>query len=208
MNLKRNAPRTGLSTRIVRAGIAGLVSVAAVAGLATGCLDRPICPDPAHPDQCSPAVKNVFVTNLVQSSVDKIDLLFMIDNSPAMADKQVLLGQAVPQLVGRLVNPICVDANGVSGNTPPDPDAACDAGFERELRAIKDIHIGVVTSSLGGHGAAICTPAAVGWNPTQDDKGHLLGLTRSGLTSYNSEGFLAWDRRPGTSPQARTTWAR
>ncbi len=82
-----------------------------------------------------------------------------------------------------------------------DPNTACAAGFEREFQAIKDIHIGVVTSSLGGHGATICSPDDVnGFNPTEDDKGHLLGLTRPGLTTYAGQGFLAWDPAAKYSP--------
>ncbi len=148
-------------TLLVCRAIAGLAKIAAVAGLAPGCLDRPICPDPDHPDACSPNVKNVFVSNVKQDAVDKIDLLFMIDNSSSMADKQKLLGSAVPELVGRLVNPICVDADGnPGGETPKQPEQACPAGFQREFKPIKDIHIGIVTSSLGGHGSAICGPSA------------------------------------------------
>src|SRR5512144_1995052 len=52
---------------------------------------------------------------------DKIDLLFMIDNSISMSDKQAILRAAVPDLVNRLVNPICVDAQ---GNTYPAPAEA------------------------------------------------------------------------------------
>ncbi|MEB2313277.1 MAG: hypothetical protein OZ921_12955 [Sorangiineae bacterium] len=191
---KENAQRPSLATRLVRAGVLGVVSVVGIAGTVVGCLDRPICPDPDHPNACSPQGKNVFVATITQSSVDKIDLLFMIDNSASMADKQKLLGDAVPKLVNRLVNPVCVNrTTGAVTDPPADPDALCPQGSEREFSAIKDIHIGVVTSSLGGHGATICTPTYSQWNPTQDDKGHLVGLTRAGLNSYQNQGFLAWD---------------
>src|SRR5437762_605146 len=43
--------------------------------------------------------------------LDKVDLLFAIDNSASMGDKQALLAAAVPTLVGRLLNPRCVDAD-------------------------------------------------------------------------------------------------
>src|SRR5579883_378024 len=45
-------------------------------------------------------------------AVSKIDLLFMIDNSSTMSDKQSLLAQAVPDMMARLVTPNCVDAGG------------------------------------------------------------------------------------------------
>ena len=41
--------------------------------------------------------------------VDRADLLFMIDNSPSMQDKQVLLARVVPTLLNRFLNPPCVD---------------------------------------------------------------------------------------------------
>src|SRR6185436_9778288 len=90
-----------------------------------------------------------------QDRVDKIDLLFMVDNSVSMADKQEILQAAVPDLVGRLVNPVCVDANGnqFPDDTPADPDANCPAGKGREFEPILNINIGVITSSLGSFGA-------------------------------------------------------
>src|SRR5260370_39390979 len=44
--------------------------------------------------------------------IDKIDLLFDIDNSDSMGDKQVYLEKAVPDLLNRLINPNCVDSSG------------------------------------------------------------------------------------------------
>ena len=43
----------------------------------------------------------------------RLDLLFMIDNSLSMADKQKFLQDAVPQLLNRLIIPNCVDENDV-----------------------------------------------------------------------------------------------
>jgi hypothetical protein len=37
---------------------------------------------------------------------DKVDLLFMIDNSPSMADKQALLKDSVPILLAMMINPM------------------------------------------------------------------------------------------------------
>ncbi len=50
-----------------------------------------------------------------------------------------------------------------------------------------------MSTSLGGHGAELCSPASPSWNPEQDDAGHLLGKARPGVASYDSAGFLAWD---------------
>ncbi len=123
----------------------------------------------------------------------QIDLLFMIDNSPSMGDKQAVLSRSAVGLVTRLVNPACVAPDGTSAGAPSGPDAPCPSGTQREFKPVTDIHVGVITSSLGGHGATICSQAWQQWNPAQDEHAHLVGLTRSGLTSYNDEGFLAWD---------------
>ena len=48
----------------------------------------------------------------IRPRADNIDLLFMIDNSGSMADKQIILAKAIQDLVDRLTNPLCVDAMG------------------------------------------------------------------------------------------------
>jgi hypothetical protein len=93
---------------------------------------------------------------------DKVDLLFMIDNSPSMADKQAILKDAIPQLVKRLVNPGCIRADGTydsdyNGN-------ACPAGTTRDFDPVNDIHIGIITSSIGAHGASVCLATETGHN--------------------------------------------
>src|SRR5262245_14316216 len=77
----------------------GLVVAAACVG--TGCLNRPIEP-------VEPKTTTTIVERLTQSAVDKIDIVLDLDNSRSMADKQEILALAVPDLVERLVNPICV----------------------------------------------------------------------------------------------------
>jgi len=128
--------------------------------------------------------------------VDKIDLLFMIDNSRSMADKQEILNDAVPALLDRLVNPLCVDPD--SGALSQPVGGQCQAPLEREFTAVDDIHIGIVTSSLGGHGADTCSPASGGlYDPSQEDNARLLPSVRrglpQGLPEYNGTGFLVWD---------------
>ncbi len=140
----------------------------------------------------------------------KIDLLFMIDNSASMSDKQSVLAESVGALVSRLVNPICVAPDGTPGATPSSPDAPCAAGTSREFLPVADIHVGVISSSLGGHGATICDPGWGQYNPTQDEHAHLIGKTRQGVQSYNNTGFLAWDpgakdTPPGASNAAAFT---
>src|SRR6187402_2221742 len=121
------------STRLLRIGLAGLLTAGTVAGLATGCLDRPVV-------DASPETSNVFVDQIVQTSVDKIDLLFMIDNSVSMSDKQEILKDAVPVLVNRLIAPICVDENGkaIAGSNAK-PDGSCTGAGSPEFSPIGDI---------------------------------------------------------------------
>ncbi len=177
------------AVKLVRTGLAALASVGVMAGATAGCLDRPVSP-------LVPNTSNVFVDQIKQSAVDKIDLLFMIDNSASMADKQEILGFAVPDLVGRLVNPVCVDkATGTVSAPPPNPNDPCPVG-EREFKPIKNIHIGIITSSLGGHGADSCSTAmGMSFNATMNDSGRLVARDRGGapVGTYQNFGFLAWD---------------
>ncbi len=96
------------------------------------------------------------VTRLRLGAVQQMDLLFVVDSSVSMADKQALLNDAVPPLVTRLVNPLCVDpftGIGTATATPADPRPV---GSEREFAPLKDLHIGVITTSLGAHGGQVC----------------------------------------------------
>ncbi|HEY4103816.1 MAG TPA: hypothetical protein VGM44_07990, partial [Polyangiaceae bacterium] len=191
--------------RFVRAGIVTLM-VYTVACFAPACLDRKVVPS-------EPASSEILIDQVRQSLVTKIDLLFMVDNSASMADKQQILETAVPVLVKRLVTPICVDPTTrapVGGNA--NANGNCASG-QPEFRPVQDIHIGIVTSSLGSHGAAhsscaAAPPSANSDNPV-NDSAHLLGTIRGQVAdagidtdptavfplanTWNNSGFLAWD---------------
>ncbi|MBN1611903.1 MAG: hypothetical protein JW940_35055 [Polyangiaceae bacterium] len=155
---------------------------------------------------------NVFVDESAGTAIDRIDLLFMVDNSAAMQDKQDLLAQAVPVLLDRLLNPPCVtvEANAAGEHTPLDaseqptsPSGDCPSGYVREFPPVPDVHIGVVTSSMGGHGnPEFCNQAM------QDDHAHLLTANlRPGPTmpaTYDNAGFLNWDNRSAGDPRKAT----
>src|SRR5258705_11611474 len=81
-----------------------ILPIAFVAALAAGCLTRPVISG-------SPSTQAVIYDELSQTAIDKVDLLFAIDNSASMGDKQDLLAAAVPVLVNRLLNPNCVDSS-------------------------------------------------------------------------------------------------
>ena len=142
---------------------------------------------------------------------DKLDILLVVDNSRSMADKQEILSRATQDLVQSLANPPCVDPDGVFGTTPDSPLEPCPAGLVRRHVPITDIHIGVISSSLGGHGSdacpdvdtndATCAPSP---NETNNDKGHLLTrIDQCGgafAPTYEDKGFLAWDPTGALSP--------
>src|SRR5262245_29014157 len=97
MNCLHNSRRTLHATFF---GVLSLSSIVAVT--AAGCQDRPIAP-------AKPTVSARFVGQAKQEKMTKIDLLFMIDNSSSIADKQQILAETVPDLVTRLVDPVCID---------------------------------------------------------------------------------------------------
>jgi hypothetical protein len=85
---------------------------------------------------------------------DKVDLLLVVDNSSSMADKQLELARRIPVLIKALTNPD-VDATG-----------------KPKTQRVADLHVGVITSSLGSHGTSACDPSVT--NLHNDDRGHLL----------------------------------
>jgi hypothetical protein len=119
----------------------------------------------------------------------------MIDNSISMADKQRLLAESVPVLVQRLIDPICVD---VEGNPAGGTNQSGCSPDSPEFAPIEDLHIGIITSSLGNHGGDVCTPDPNEMPPrTLNDAAQLIASVRTGLYSYANQGFLVWDPRVG-----------
>jgi hypothetical protein len=153
--------------------------------VASACMTRPVT-------STEPQTSNLYVERIKNETIDKIDLLFMIDNSLSMGDKQKLFAKAVPQLVDRLVVPRCVNAAG-EVRARASADEECPADFVPEFRAVRDIHVAVITSSLGSHGAAASSCNDPVRKPHGDDRGLLLPNVRPNLVSYNNTGFLAWD---------------
>ncbi|WP_441292907.1 hypothetical protein ACSRUE_23185 [Sorangium sp. KYC3313] len=127
---------------------------------------------------------------------DKVDLLFVVDNSVSMADKQEVMRLALADFVDGLANPLCVDPTGVApGVRPPSGLSACPAGTLRVRTPVQDMHIGVISSSLGGHGSSACSPAA---SPSTADMARLLARSDpstgvNDLPTYQDKGFLVWD---------------
>jgi hypothetical protein len=152
------------------------------------CLQRDIA-------RVSPQTNTVFGKVETQSAVDKVDLLFMIDNSRSMGDKQDYLVKAVPDLLSRLLTPSCLDASGNPNGLVSDSAGNCAQGTA-EFRPVHDMHIGIVSSSLGSLGGDACkvAPDTSGTPPPapngQDDDGQLLN--RSQIAHASPSGFLDW----------------
>jgi hypothetical protein len=176
-------------SRIILAG--GLLTSALALSLSAGCLRRDVAAD-------DPTTKISFDTVVPQPAIDKVDVIVMVDNSSSMADKQRILADAVPDLVRGLVQPKCVDkkTRAPSGKLadPLQPEGAqCAAGTEPAFTPITDMHIGVISSSLGGMGSSTtCLPTESGRD--NDDKGHLLTRGEGGtkVAEAGELGFLAW----------------
>ena len=147
------------------------------------CTTRPVTTN-------APTTKTVVQIPLTEARITKVDLLFAIDNSASMGDKQELLKDAVPDLIRRLLTPLCIDPDDPNVTFGPSRGGACERG-EPEFAPISDLHVGIVSSSLGGLGSGSCPPDYVDhafpsaeWH--MDDRGHLVA--RSGPR----EGYLAW----------------
>ncbi len=165
-----------------------LVSTACalMGGAVFGCLSRPVAKQ-------DPTTKVNFTTNVAQKAVDKIDLLMAVDNSASMLDKQQFLGEAVPDLLNRLLTPNCVNsvtavATGAAADLSKPDGSQCPSGSEPEFKPISDIHIAIVSSSLGAFGDKnVCSDDA-----PLNDHGHILSRTAMGTSADAPAGFLAW----------------
>ncbi|MGO9835943.1 MAG: hypothetical protein ACLP1X_17200 [Polyangiaceae bacterium] len=183
----------------------GALVAAVVAGLAVmgaGCLTRPV-------ESANPNLKTNFTDVVHNSVIDKIDLLFDIDNSASMGDKQQYLEAAIPDLINGLINPNCVDptTNAAMG-TSTNGSCAAYPGTQVEFPPVHDMHIGIVSSALGQRLGDACLPGAMALAPfnnllaNNDDQAHLLNRSLTyaadlssatqGMVADASQGFLYW----------------
>lgn len=202
--MKTRMPR---SLRLAPTSLLGLAAVVS----ASGCLTRPLEPLDS---------RTTWTANFkqIRSGVDKIDIVLMIDNSRSMADKQAILADAVPNLVQGLLNPPCVGGDDQPiQDQPASPTESCPAGSARAFEPVFDVHIGIVSSSLGGHGSTSCVvqTAPPANNPSDttykatwsnNDMGHLLDRVDAAapdgakVPTYEGKGFLAWDPKQKLDP--------
>ena len=173
--------------RRTRCAVMAAVAASAIGVGGGGCLERPVV-------NRTPALDTVVNIVNPSQSIDKVDILFDIDNSASMGDKQAYLVQAIPDLVSRFVNPLCVDASGASHG--PSAAGVCPQGSSPEFAPVHDLHLGIVSSSLGQRGGDICGPTTPAVPPFQnvlahdDDRAHLLDRT----LTFNGPSVSEWNR--------------
>jgi hypothetical protein len=96
-----------------------------------------------------------------QQTSNKLDVLFVIDNSSSMAGKQKVLASSL-------------------------------TGFLSQVGALsKDIHFGVITTSIGAHGGSTVCQSSL--DPHNDDQAQLVPSKRDGVPSYMGSGYLSFD---------------
>ena len=133
---------------------------------------------------------------------EKLDLLFVVDNSSSMGDKQAIFKDAVRDMIDQLVNPPCLDRESQVFVDLPQGEP-CPSGSQRIFNPVKDIHIGILSSSLGPRGAIDDEiPDGCQDQPRGNDRAHLIPFMRDGLleSTYQSQGFLVWDPDQAQSP--------
>ncbi len=175
--MKRNlgSVRQSPVARVTRhAALVGSVLLAA--GVATtGCLDRELRP-------LVPCVSQGFVESVQQNAVDKVDLLFMVDNSGSMSEEQASLGSELPRLVTVLTT----------------GDRTGNGASSDDFAPVKNLHVGVVTCDMGvgGFNVPTCTR-----NPQFGDDGLLRTAGNTSVTGCMATYPKFLEYIPGTSPQ-------
>ena len=115
-----------------------------------------------------------------------------------------MLARGVAYLVGRLTSPPCVNGLGQVVDEPAD-GAPCERGI-RDFAPVRDLHIGVITSSLGAYGADVCNTVE-----DENDRGRLVSRRPGGagdVSTYEDLGFLAWDPDQRLNPPGEDDFER
>jgi hypothetical protein len=135
----------------------------AVAALALGaCPNQDLAP-------LAPCTVSGVTDDVPVKGVDKVDLLFMIDNSQSMAEEQGKLAAQLPDLVRIL--------------TTGDKDGDGKAEFQ----PVSNLHLGVVTSDMGA--AGVPGVPTCGRNDALGDDGILLRAAQPDTSAPNCQGF-------------------
>lgn len=150
--------------------------VLALSVLTSACLDREL--KPLNPCLVSSVSRSVPVTN-----IEKVDLLFSVDNSGSMAEEQSALKQQFPRMITILTTGM---------RTPDDPTP---------FPAAKDLHLGVVSSDMGALGQT----DVEGCSETGGDDGKLQNTPRGTIGCQAVyPPFLSYIAGPNTPEQIAT----
>src|SRR5581483_1610396 len=116
---------------------------------------------------------------LGQLQTDKVDIVFVIDNSASMGTKQDLLRRGISDFLDRIIFPPCITDDGKT--EIPRVNKDCPVGYKDKYIPVSDVHVGILTSSLGGGGGDVCNPDDTNpipqlkaFNRHNDDRGHLI----------------------------------
>lgn len=135
---------------------------------------------------------------------DKVDVLFVVDDSKTMADKSAILATSARALLERLVRPRCVDAEDRGKVLGTSEGGACAQGV-LEHAPIDDLHVGVITTSLGDGGANnVCAGVD---NARENQRAHLQtrGPNLEPVASAEKHGFIAYSSKGDPQAGAVTT---
>jgi hypothetical protein len=141
---------------------------------------------------------------------ERVDLLFVIDNSSSMADKQEVFKAAIPDLIDQMVNPPCVVTETQEFRAYDEAAGGCGSDARRIFGPVNDIHIAMISSSLGPLGTeGTETPLGCDDLAEENDRSWLLGRIRPELTadSYQNWGFLVWDPKAQAVPPGESDLA-
>lgn len=152
------------------------LSIALLAGsmLMGGCLERELQP-------LNPCTRSG-VSNVIRvDSVEKVDLLFMIDNSGSMQEEQQSLVAELPRMIQTLT----------SGDL--------DGDGEEDFPPVQSLQVGVITSDMGV-GESIVPRCSMGLG----DDGRLRTTGSDGCvpSGISSQGFLSFDPSGSVTPTA------
>lgn len=117
---------------MVRSGLVRLApALITCTALLTGCPNQELAP-------ITPCTVSGTSIDAAQTGVNKVDLLFVIDNSGSMSQEQVKLGQQLPKLVRVLLT--------------GDRDGVPNADGQPDFTPVASLHLGVVSSDMGVNG--------------------------------------------------------
>ncbi|MDH5492337.1 MAG: hypothetical protein OEY14_10320 [Myxococcales bacterium] len=110
------------------------MSVFALAIAAMGCVDRDLAP-------LNPCTVSGVVQVIKVDSVDKVDLLFMVDTSNSMVHEQAALAREIPTLIRALASGELLDPT--------------SGAVIQEFAAVRSLQVGVITSDMNTGGVTV-----------------------------------------------------